>query len=260
MWWIGSSSTAVTPSELQVLDRGLGREAGVGAAKILAHLLVQLREALDVRLVDDRLVPRACRRTVVFPVERARRPRRTSGSRRRRPRRRRRGRRPRRRARRASRSPRGSRPGPRSPSRRVDQQLRRVEALTLLGLVRSVHAVAVALARADAREVAVPVEDGVLADARRVSRCRRRRTGRARRARRSRRRARSSCRRPSHAGPSGKRRPGQTSISDDLRGQVREVGDELDARHGARAGRGASRRRRRLTSRGSVRRSASSSA
>ena len=39
MWWIGSSSTAVTPSEREVLDRRLGREAGVGAAQVLAHVL-----------------------------------------------------------------------------------------------------------------------------------------------------------------------------------------------------------------------------
>src|SRR4029079_14371157 len=45
---------------------------------------------------------------------------------------------------------------------RVDQQLRRVEALAGLGLVRPLHAGAVARARADARQVAVPVEDRAL--------------------------------------------------------------------------------------------------
>ena len=35
----------------------LGRQAGVGAAQVLAHLGVAHREALDVRLVDHRLGP-----------------------------------------------------------------------------------------------------------------------------------------------------------------------------------------------------------
>ena len=54
---------------------------------------------------------------------------------------------------------------------RVEQELGRVEAVPALGLVRAVHAVGVALARADEREVAVPVERGALAAARCAPRC-----------------------------------------------------------------------------------------
>ena len=55
---------------------------------------------------------------------------------------------------------------------RVDQQLGRVEAVALLGVVGAVDAVAVALAGADARQVAVPVVRGALGDARCAPRCR----------------------------------------------------------------------------------------
>ena len=61
MWWIGSSSTAVTPSDLRCAIAALGGEAGVRAAQVLAHAGMPLREALDVRLVDDGLVPRDAR-------------------------------------------------------------------------------------------------------------------------------------------------------------------------------------------------------
>ncbi len=47
---------------------------------------------------------------------------------------------------------------------RVDEQLAGVEAVALLGQVRAVHAVAVALARADVRQVAVPVVGRALPD------------------------------------------------------------------------------------------------
>ena len=42
---------------------------GVGAAQVLAHAGVPLREALHVQLVDDRLVPRRLERPVALPVE-----------------------------------------------------------------------------------------------------------------------------------------------------------------------------------------------
>ena len=111
---------------------------------------VQLREALDVRLVDDGLVPRASRAAGRPPSRSAGRRRRTSGSRRRRPRRRRRGRRPR------SRSGTYGRTFAASQSTgavdrlrvRVDQELGRVEAVPGRRVVRAVDAVAVALARA----------------------------------------------------------------------------------------------------------------
>ena len=174
---------------------------------------VELREALDVRLVDDRLVPRRRAAAGRPPSRSSGRRRRTSGSRRRRPRRRARGRRPRRRGRTAARSRRRSRPAPSIAFAYGSiSSLRRVEALPALGLVRPVDAVAVALARADAGQVAVPVERGALGqlDARLARR--RRRTGTARPARRSRRRARSSCRRRPRSAPSGNGLPGQTSV------------------------------------------------
>mgnify|MGYP003693563813 CR=1 FL=1 len=55
---------------LQVLDRGFRRQRFVGAAQRLGHVRMELGEALDVHLVDDRLVPRCPRRTVVAPGER----------------------------------------------------------------------------------------------------------------------------------------------------------------------------------------------
>ena len=58
----------------EVLDRLRVREAGVGALQLLGHARHALREALDVRLVDDGLLerhPRARRHRVVAPVERA---------------------------------------------------------------------------------------------------------------------------------------------------------------------------------------------
>ena len=45
------------------------REAGVGAADLLGHVGVQLREPLDVHLVDHGLLERYARRRVVAPFE-----------------------------------------------------------------------------------------------------------------------------------------------------------------------------------------------
>ena len=53
----------------QVLDGRLGGQPGVAAAQLLGHLRVVLGEALDVQLVDDRLVPGGPRRPVVAPGE-----------------------------------------------------------------------------------------------------------------------------------------------------------------------------------------------
>ena len=61
MWWIGQQLDRGDAELLEVLERRLGREAGVRAAQVLAHVRVQLREALHVHLVDDRLVPRLIR-------------------------------------------------------------------------------------------------------------------------------------------------------------------------------------------------------
>ena len=54
----------------EVLERRLGREAQIGAAEPRRDVLVERREALDVQLVDDRLVPRVPRAPVVAPGER----------------------------------------------------------------------------------------------------------------------------------------------------------------------------------------------
>ncbi len=147
------------PEILQVGDGRLAGQARVGPAEILAHGRVQPGEALDVGLVDDRLVPRPPRRPVALPVEAgvddhaARHGRRRvlvvelevgvrvlgvgdvgQGV--------------------------GLVPGHRPVDRlgvRVEQELVRVEAVPVLRRERPVDAVAVALPRADPRQVAVPV-------------------------------------------------------------------------------------------------------
>ena len=144
-------------------DRGLGGEPRVGAAQIVAHAGQPHREALDVRLVDHRLVPRRVQPAVALPVE-----------------------------------PRVDHDALRDrvgvvlvvelevgvllagrhvrqhvagvvPDRaldrlrvRVDQQLAGVEAVTLRRRVRPGDAEPVALARPDQRQVAVPVQRGPL--------------------------------------------------------------------------------------------------
>ena len=57
------------PRSVQVLDRRRVRDAGVGAAQLLGDARVGHRQALDVGLVDDRLVVRRLRRAVDAPVE-----------------------------------------------------------------------------------------------------------------------------------------------------------------------------------------------
>ena len=54
---------------LQVVHGRVRRQPGVGAAQVLAHVGMQHREALDVRLVDHAVGQRRVRRPVVLPVE-----------------------------------------------------------------------------------------------------------------------------------------------------------------------------------------------
>ncbi len=54
---------------LQILDRLGVRHAGIRAAQLVGDERVRLGEALDVRLVDDGLVPRRLRPAVLSPVE-----------------------------------------------------------------------------------------------------------------------------------------------------------------------------------------------
>ena len=54
----------------QVRDRAVRCEARIGAAQVLAHVGVQLREALHVQLVDGGLVPGSLESPVALPVER----------------------------------------------------------------------------------------------------------------------------------------------------------------------------------------------
>ena len=142
----------------EVIDRRLGGEAAVGPAQVLAHVGVLHREALDVGLVDDRVAPAAAGRCVVLPVEavvddQALRDRGSGvlvvglvvG---------------------VVRAVRGVRQDLRQAPVdlpldrlrvRVDQELARVEPVAVVGLVGAVDAVAVALARMHAGQVAVPV-------------------------------------------------------------------------------------------------------
>jgi hypothetical protein len=153
---------------LQVLERGRVGEPRVGAAQVLAHVRVELREALDVHLVDDQLVQRDVGAAVALPVE-AGVDHHALGDRGRvvlvvelevglldRP---------------AVGRHVGQHVGL-APAHRpldrlgvgIEQQLARVEAVARPGVVGAVHAVAVALAGADARQVAVPVVRRVLDD------------------------------------------------------------------------------------------------
>ena len=150
------------PERSQVRDRPVRGEPGIGAAQILAHIRVALREPLHVRLVDHRLVPRRAEQPVALPVERriddhALRDRGgvvlvvglevgvvAAGH----VRQRRRG-----------------LPADRPLDRlrvRVDQELARVEAVPFLGSPPPVDPVGVALSGPDAGQVAVPVEGGAL--------------------------------------------------------------------------------------------------
>ena len=52
---------------VQVLDHRRRGEPAIGAAQLLRHVLAQLRQAFDVRLVDDGVFPRHLRMPVVAP-------------------------------------------------------------------------------------------------------------------------------------------------------------------------------------------------
>ena len=69
MWWIGQQLDRGHAEVLEVLERRLGGQPGVGAAQVLADVGVGHGEALDVRLVDDRVRERGPRRPVALPVE-----------------------------------------------------------------------------------------------------------------------------------------------------------------------------------------------
>ena len=142
------------PQPLEVVDHQRVRETGVGAAQRLGDVGVRDREALDVRLVDHRLVVGDARVAVAAPVEERVDDHRLGHERRgvllvalvgR--------------AERVAehrlvplhRAVEGLGVG-------VDQQLVRVAALPLGGVVRAVDPVAVALARLDGGQVAVPDE------------------------------------------------------------------------------------------------------
>ncbi len=55
---------------LQMRDHRRGRQAGIGSAKLRPDRGMQLREALDVQFVDDRVLPRRLRPDIVAPGER----------------------------------------------------------------------------------------------------------------------------------------------------------------------------------------------
>ena len=173
---------------------GMG-QPGVGAAQFLGDAGMRLRHALDVRLVDHRLVVRRARRAVGSPVEErvddhaghgvAQRVDHRRGA--------------------------AGRPGRcglqvvgvqrlgevevavERLAVRVEQQLARIAAVPGRRIPRAVHPEAVPLARGDGRQVGVPdvAVDLVEVDPR--PRCRPWRSGTARPARRPRRTARSWC-------------------------------------------------------------------
>ncbi len=143
----------------QVVDGGRRAQAGIGAALLLRDLGMPLGKALDVHFVDDRLVPRRPRRAVVAPVE-IRIGHHAAGH-----------------EGRAVRSAddqvalaqlvRVHRLVPAGLAFDrlgvgVEQQLRGIAALPLLGSPGSVHAVGIALAWPDAGQVAVPDVASVL--------------------------------------------------------------------------------------------------
>src|SRR6185369_10337558 len=55
---------------LQVFYRRRRGEAGVGAAELLRDFGMALREAFDVELIDQRVLPGCARRAVLAPAER----------------------------------------------------------------------------------------------------------------------------------------------------------------------------------------------
>ena len=147
----------------EVRQRLLGRETGIRAAQVVAHARMTAREPFHVHLVDDGVGPRGRRRPVVLPVEvlvdddalgdRRRvvvTVRHEIGVRIRS-----------RNVRQGVRTVMQHRPLDRLRIR-VDQQLVRIEAVADGRVVRTVHAIPVALPRTDAAHIAMPVERGSL--------------------------------------------------------------------------------------------------
>ena len=58
------------PERREMPERRLGGEPKVGASQVFRYRLVELREASDVQLVNQRLVPRGAQRPIVTPGER----------------------------------------------------------------------------------------------------------------------------------------------------------------------------------------------
>ena len=58
------------PQRRKMPERRLGGEPKVGASQMFRYRLVELREASDVQLVNQRLVPRGAQRPIVTPGER----------------------------------------------------------------------------------------------------------------------------------------------------------------------------------------------
>ena len=69
-WCTGISSTAVTPSDARCRIAGSEARPEIRAAQRFGHVGMQRREAPDVQLVDERLVPRRPQRSIVSPRER----------------------------------------------------------------------------------------------------------------------------------------------------------------------------------------------
>ncbi len=146
---------------LEVIDHNAAAQATESAAPFGGHVIVQLGQSLDVRLVDDRVLPRDLRALlggrrggglddhrlrhatrIVAPIERKI-------------------------ATRAAGAVAEMGVAPHQPSgerlgMRVDQQLVRVKTKAALGIVGAVHAIAVKLSGRDVVEVAVPDVLGAL--------------------------------------------------------------------------------------------------
>ena len=160
--WIGSSSIAVTPSRCRCSIIAGAAQAAEGAAQIRRHVLALLRQAFDVRLVDDGVFPgdaagaarspqvKASSTTTDFGMPRALSRRSNDRS-----------------ARALPSAIAEMRIAPDQAAGEplgigIEQQLVRIEAVAVLRLVRPVHAVAVELARRDVGQIAVPDIVGAL--------------------------------------------------------------------------------------------------
>ena len=145
----------------QVSDRRRRRQPRISAAQLSGHQGIQLREPFDVQLVDNRLVPGRARRTIVSP-----RKSRVGGHRQRR------------KGRVVSLVERKILALVTEPVTkhrivpthiatnrfgiRIEHDLMRIEAMAPLGLVRSMHAISIELARFDVGQIAMPDHVGML--------------------------------------------------------------------------------------------------